>query len=102
LRRAARALDAKPVFQPLRQPLACEFAVAHLGALIANDDPCHRSEAFEQPGPLTGPKGHGISDVECELYPGVGCIGVLPTWSTAGAEPPLQLLRGYHQAAANP
>src|SRR5438552_3897489 len=74
-----RRVDAERTGEALAQPLERELAVLELRAPLGHHDTHARTEPFEQADALPGAERLGRLDVEAELDPGVGRVGVLAT-----------------------
>jgi len=90
-RRPSRALDAEGFVQAFREAFHCQLAVPRLRALIGHDDAQRHAELVEEAGPLAWAEHTRAGDVEDQLHPRIGGIGVLPSRPTARAKTPLQL-----------
>jgi hypothetical protein len=87
----ARSLDAESFVEAFRQAFQCQLAVASLRTLIGHHDAHCCTELLQETGPLARTENTRPGDVEDQLHPRVGGIGVLPAWPTARAETPFQL-----------
>jgi hypothetical protein len=99
----ARALHAESFVEPLRQAFQRQLTVASLRTLIAHHNANCYAELVQKTGTLARTEGTRARNVEDQLHPRVGGIGVLPTRPTARAETPLQLSgRDDEVTAPNP
>jgi hypothetical protein len=87
----ARSLDAESFVEAFRQAFQCQLAVASLRTLIGHHDAHCYSELLHETGTLARTENTRPGDVENQLDPRVGGIGVLPARPTTRAETPLQL-----------
>jgi hypothetical protein len=99
-RRPSRAVDAEGFVEAFREPFHCQVAVASLRAFIGHDDAQRHAELLEEAGTLAWAEHSRAGDVEDQLHPCIGSIGVLPAGPTARAKTPLQLPGGDDQVTA--
>jgi hypothetical protein len=78
----AGRLDAERARQALGEALERQRAVASLRPLVSGDHAHLWSQPLEEAGPLTGAERRRALDVEPDLDPGVGGVGVLAAWSS--------------------
>ena len=98
-RRSPRALNPQRLVEPLGEAFQRDLTVAGLGTLVAGHYPEGRPQAFEHQGALARTEDARVGYVENQLDPGVGGVGVLASWASAGAEAPFQLGRRDHQSS---
>ena len=76
-----------------REAALGQLPVAGLRTLVGGDHPDLRSQALEEAGSLAGPERRRAGDVEADLDPGVGGVGVLPARTAGATEPPASARR---------
>jgi hypothetical protein len=102
-RGTSRTFNPESVVEAFGETIERQLAVANLRALIAHYDPHRVPEVVHETGALAGTKGTRTRNVEDQLNPRVGGIGVLPARAPARAETPLQLSgRDDQVTAADP